>query len=127
MNNEPLTGDALSRRVAEILGWEIHPVEFPKPHRMVGYWNPKTEYHVYEDLYRPDTDENQATAAVKEWCGDDKQRWEVWGVELFELTVKRQHGLGPNVSLIHACYMATASATQKCQALVAAYEALEEK
>ena len=116
---EPLTGDALNRRVAEILGWEIHPVEFPKPHRMVGYWNPKTEYHVYEDLYRPDTDENQATAAVKEWCGDDFRRQAMW------------LGYLPNagdVSEIEEYFLlATASATQKCQALVAAYEALEVK
>ena len=50
---EPLTGDALSRRVAEILGWDSMP-------------NIAHNDHL-------------ANTTVKEWCGDDVGRHGMFG------------------------------------------------
>jgi hypothetical protein len=117
---ERLTGDALSRRVAEILGFEL--LVGPKWNNpfLSEWWLKRGEQKVRWDECRPDTDENQATAAVKKWCGDDDARQAQWVYSLNKIIFKHHpamdyYGIG------------TASATSKCQALVAAYEALEEK
>jgi hypothetical protein len=94
--SELLTDDALSRRVAEIFGWDSIP-------------NIAHNDHL-------------ANTTVKEWCGDDPDRIYRFCSALYRITgeVWTEH-----ISDIYV--IATASATQKCQALVAAHEALEGK
>ena len=91
---EPLTGDALSRRVAEILGWDSMP-------------NIAHNDHL-------------ANTTVKEWCGDDVGRQAQWVYSLNKIIFGHHpamdyYGIG------------TASATQKMQALVTAFEDLQGK
>lgn len=131
----------LTRQIAELLGWPCISVIWPVEEIKALGWgsNPDGSINVQltpfiegpddegkfelwvnasvKRLWNPDTDANQIDAAVREWCGEDEWRKNLYFVNLRDTVC-------PNIAELGSTEMAfafvTATPEQKCKALIAA-------
>lgn len=85
-------------------------------------WVSNSYDHSVHEQWQPDTDANQIDAAVREWCGRDKFRWEIFGRHA--IGQARNRSTEVVISFASLGLHLTAPTEQKCRALIAAAKEL---